>query len=128
MITDDQDQQIERLQAQALKNIYGYKMKYAEMRASADVTTLRQRIICLRQRRIELCDKFAQKAAGNYRFPNVWLPVCQGRQSERRGSEHYLEKTARTDRLNSSALFYFRRRMNGKAGRKYGERNRQYRE
>ena len=34
MLNDLQDQEIERLQAQALKNIYGYKMSYADMRLS----------------------------------------------------------------------------------------------
>ena len=32
MLTDEQDQIIERLQARALKNIYGFKDSYAEMR------------------------------------------------------------------------------------------------
>ena len=53
MLTDEQDQAIERLQARALKNIYGYKDSYAVMREKAGVSTHRAR-------RIELCDKFAQ--------------------------------------------------------------------
>ena len=48
MITDKQDQAIERLQARALKCIYGPYPSYAEMRKMAGVTTLRQR-------RIEAC-------------------------------------------------------------------------
>ena len=39
MLTDEQDQAIERLQAKALKNIYGYQDSYAEMRQKADATT-----------------------------------------------------------------------------------------
>ena len=54
MLTDEQDQIIKRLQARALKNIYRYKDSYAVMRQKAGVTTHRAR-------RIELCDKFAQK-------------------------------------------------------------------
>ena len=117
MLTDEQDQQIERLQARALKNIYGYKDSYAEMRRKAGVTTHRAR-------RIELCDKFAQKAAGNPRFE--WFPMRTGRSG--RHGEAYQELQARTDRLFNSPLYYFRRRLNGKAGKTYGERNRKYRD
>ena len=117
MLTDEQDQAIERLQARALKNIYGYKDSYALMREKAGVTTHRAR-------RIELCDKFAQKAAGNQRFD--WFPLRTGR-SGRRG-EQYHEFPARTDRLFNSPLYYYRRRLNGKQGKTYGERNRRYRE
>ena len=41
MLTGEQDQKLERLQAQALKSIFGYKMSYAEMRERAGITTLR---------------------------------------------------------------------------------------
>ena len=54
MLTDEQDQIIERLQSQALKIIYGPYLSYAEMRRRADATTLRER-------RIGICDKFAKK-------------------------------------------------------------------
>ena len=43
LLTDEQDQVVERLQSRALKNIYGFKMKYADMRERAGVTTLRAR-------------------------------------------------------------------------------------
>ena len=117
MLTDEQHQQIEHLQAKALKNIYGYKDSYAEMRRKAGVTTHRAR-------RIEMCDKFAQKDCGNPRFD--WLPELTGRLGRR--SEVYQEFQARTDRLFNSPLFYYRRRLNGKAGKTYGERNRKYRD
>ena len=122
ILTDEQDQVIERMQAQALKNIYGFKMSYAEMRERAEVTTLRAR-------RIEMCDKFAEKAAVSGRFAR-WFPLREGRMSARTAGvvEKYKEFTARTDRLNDSPLFYFRRRLNGKPGKKYGERNRKYRD
>ena len=96
-------------------------MSYADMRERAGVTTLRAR-------RIEMCDKFAEKAAKNPMFFR-WFPEKEGRMSARGGnSEKYKEFTARTDRLKNSPLFYYRRRMNGKEGRTYGERNRKYRE
>ena len=117
MLTDEQDQIIERLQAQALKNIYGYGVPYARMRELAEVTTHRAR-------RIAMADKFAMKAAVNPRFMR-WFPPRVGR---RGGGEVYHEYTARTNRLHNSPLFYFRRRLNGKEGKRYGERNRKYRD
>ena len=52
MITDEQDKKIERMQANALKNIYGFGIPYGKMREMANITTHRAR-------RIDLCDKFA---------------------------------------------------------------------
>ena len=120
MITDEQDQVLERLQSQALKIIYGPYMKYSDMRTKAGVTTLRQR-------RIEAVDKFAGKCLTNDRFKH-WFPLRrQGRAGNRTG-ERYQEEFARCDRLKNTPLFYMRRRLNGKPGRSYGERNRQYRD
>ena len=102
MLTDEQDQIVEKLQARVLKNIYGYQESYAEMRRKAEVTTHRVR-------RIELCDKFAQKVVGNPHFD--WFPERQGR-SGRQG-DAYQEFQARTDWLYNSPLYYFRRRLNG---------------
>ena len=117
MMNDEQDQAVERLQARALKNIYGFKDSYAEMRKKAGVSTHRAR-------RVELCDKFAQKAVGNPRFE--WFPERTGRSG--RHGETYVELQARTDRLFNSPLFFFRRRLNGKQGKTYGQRNREYRD
>ena len=118
LITDEQDQVIERLQSKALKCIYGPKIPYARMREMAGVTTLRQR-------RIDACDKFATTCLKSPRFQK-WFPVRQGRSG--RNGEKFQEEFARCDRLKNSPIFYFRRRMNGKEGRTYGERNRKYRD
>ena len=77
-----------------------------------------------KSRRIELCDKFAAKAAANPRFES-WFPLRRGR-SGRRGEEFH-EYPARTDILFNSPLFYYQRRLNGKPGKMYGERNHKYR-
>ena len=118
MLNDEQDQMVERMQAQALKCIYGYKDSYKVMREKAGVTTHRAR-------RIALCDKFAEKAAASQRFGG-WFPLRTARSG--RHGEQYKELSARTDRLFNSPLFYFRRRLNGKQGKVYGEKNRKYRE
>ena len=109
MLTDEQDQIAERLQAKALKNIYGYKDSYKTMREKAGITTHRAR-------RVALCDNFATKAAANPRFG--WFPLRQGRSG--RHGETYQEFPARTDRLFNSPLYYFRHRLNGKPGRLTG--------
>ena len=61
LLTDEQDQELERLQATALRFIHGYDTPYSLMREKAQVTTLRQR-------RVEAADKFAQKCLGHSRF------------------------------------------------------------
>ena len=121
MMTDEHDERVERMQAQALKSIFGWKIPYAELRKRADVSTLWQR-------RVELCDKFAAKCAESQRF-GQWFPLRGGaRRSGRTAPEKYQEFFARCDRLKNSPLHYMRRRLNGKAGKQYGEQNRKYRD
>ena len=119
MLTDQQDEQIERLQATALRYIYGFGPSYASLREMADIQTLRSR-------RIDLCDKFAHKAASNPRFAS-WFPAHKPARASRQ-SVAYKEEFARCDRLKNSPLFYMRRRLNGKEGKAYGRRNCQYRD
>ena len=68
VMTDEQDQRIERLQSAALRCIYGYTTSYARMRELAGVTTLRDR-------RISACDKFANKCAGSVSYTHLTLPT-----------------------------------------------------
>ena len=88
------------------------------MRDEAGITTHRAR-------RIELCDKFAEKASGSPRF-GEWFPLRTGRSG--RHGDLFQELNARTDCLFNSPLFYYCRRLNGKPGKTYGQRNRKYRE
>ena len=123
-LPDDLDEELDRLQNQALKIIFGSSHGGRTLRKLAGVTSLRDRTV-------EHCDKFAQKCAKSARFQH-WFPVKTTRRSARaRGNsepEKYIEKFARCDRLRSSPLFFFRRRLNGKAGKRYGERYREFRE
>ena len=80
MLTDEQDQQIEWLQSRAMKNIYGPGVPYAQMRALAEVTTLRQR-------RIDASDKFASKCLTSGRFAR-WFPLRSGRTNKRSGEKY----------------------------------------
>lgn len=123
MMTDRQDEEVERLQSQALKFIYGKDCPYKKMRELAAVETLRSR-------RVAACDKFASKCASSGRFAH-WFPLkVQSRRSTRGANEKekYQELFARCDRLYNSPLYYMRRRMNGKPGKRYGERNKHYRD
>ena len=63
-------------------------------------------IITLRVRRIELCDKFAEKAAWSGHFSARFLQQ-EGRISERNERRDiFREFKAETDRLKNSPLFY----------------------
>ena len=73
MLNDRQDKEIEKLQATALRYIYGYGIAYAKMRANSNLDTLRQR-------RINACDKFAASCLSSDRFRG-WFPIndhCDG--------------------------------------------------
>ena len=118
MVNDIQDQQLEGAQIGALRAIFGYGKSARKLKAEAGLQTLRER-------RIEQTDKFARKAAADPRFCH-WFPKNTRRTG--RNSEEYLEKFAKCDRLLNSPLYYMRRRLNGKEGRVYGQRNKQYRE
>ena len=119
MLTDRQDEELERLQATALRYIYGYGLSYAKMREDSGLPTLRQR-------KIDACDKFAEKCIGSERF-KIWFPESKPTRRRSRHTLPYQELHARCDRLRNSPLYYIRRRMNGKAGKTYGRRNEEYR-
>ena len=121
-LTDDQDERLDRLQNAAMKCVFGPFKSARKMRRLAG-------ILSLRERRIHLCDKFVKKALSNPRFQH-WFPQKLGRRTSTRAgkqSEVFLEEKARCKRLFDSPLFYFRRRLNGKAGKTYGKRNEEYR-
>ena len=118
MLTDLQDQLLERTQVGALRSIFGYSRTATELRQEAQLETLRER-------RIRLTDNFAKKCLQSDRF-KAWFPRNENRRG-RQGDE-YKEFFAKTDRLKNSPLYYMRRRLNGKEGKTYGERNRKYRE
>ena len=121
MMTDDLDEELDRLQNHALKIIFGPGKGWRTLRALAGVTTLRER-------RVAHCDKFANKCVGSERYGG-WFPLKQNRRSMRSANcEKYMEKFARCERLRDSPLFFFRRRLNGKIGKEYGARYREYRE
>ena len=77
MLTDSQDEALERLQTHALKCIFGLGISGRKMRDMAGLETLRER-------RIAQCDRFAAKYANGDRFSD-WFPLNHDRRSARRG-------------------------------------------
>ena len=123
LMTDKMDYELDRAQNKALRCIYGPRIGGKRLREMAGVTTLRER-------RIKHCDTFAGKCASSERYSS-WFPRRQAARSTRRqasGKEPYLESFARCERLQASPLHYFRRRLNGKIGKEYGKRYKEYRE
>ena len=119
LLTDEQDQALERAQVGALRVIFDYKSSGRELREKAQLQTLRNR-------RVSHCDKFALKAANSDRFGHWFAKNPTDR--NQRVRETYTEHYARCDRLKNSPLFFMRRRLNGKEGLKYWERNREFRD
>ena len=118
-LTDEQDEELDRLQASALKCIFGPRISARKLCELADIMTLRRR-------REELCMKFANKCVVNPRMKHLF-PLKTRRTSGRLKGDKYLETKVRCDRLKNSPVFYFRRILNGKPGRSYGKRYEEYR-
>ena len=118
MLTNQQDQVLERTQIGALRSIFGYSFTANQLRQDSGVETLRDR-------RIRLTDKFARGCLKSERFKK-WFPENDNRRG--RQADKYKEFFAKCDRLKNSPLFYMRRRLNGKEGKTYGEQSRTRRE
>ena len=97
---------IERMQAKALKAIYGYEPSYRELMEKAGLETLRAR----RDAR-ELT--FALKCTTSARFKH-WFPKYEGTGTTR-SPDLYLEEFARCCRYYNSPIFSMRRRLNKEA-------------
>ena len=102
-LTLSQSITLERLQAKALKAIYGYDPSYRELMEKASLTTLRAR----REAR-ELA--FANKCLTSDRFSR-WFPRRQEVRNTRL-TDQFVEEFARCNRYYNSPLFSMRRRLN----------------
>ena len=94
---------LERLQAKALKAIYGYEPSYSQLIEKSGLTTLRAR----REHREMV---FARKCAVSERFGH-WFPE-RTVVRENRDTLRFEEKFARTHRCYNSPLYNMRRRLN----------------
>ena len=107
-LTATQSDQLERLQSQALKCIYGYEYSY---RALLEISGLKS----LRDRREMRCNKFALKTVNNPDYAH-WFPLAEN-QRALRPRPPYREFPARTVRLANSPLYDLRKRLNRLTGR-----------
>jgi hypothetical protein len=103
MATAEQKSDIEKLQSQSLKIIYGFDKSYRECLELSGLPTMEER-------RTNAIAKFAEKtAAGLY---SHWFPHNEVDGRTRR-SLKYKECYARCDRLKNTPIFYMRRILNG---------------
>ena len=105
-LTLTQASALERLQARALKCIYGYQYSYRSLLQMTGLQTLQER-------RDARCDKFAAKCLTNPRYM-PWFPR-QTAARNTRSQTPFREDFARTKRLYNSPIFHMRRRLNGRA-------------
>ena len=104
-LTLSQASALERLQAQALKAIFGYVHSYRSLLQMSGLTTLQQR-------RDERCKKFARKCLNSPHF-KVRFPLNPVTRSTR-NPLRYKEQRARTKRLFNSPIYHMRRMLDGK--------------
>ena len=105
LLTAEQSKELERLQATALKIIWGFKHSYAQLLEMSGTDPLHER-------RLKLIDKFLVKTVQNDRFRNEWFKTKTFCHHNLRRERFYEEKYAKTERLYSSPLYSMRRRLN----------------
>lgn len=88
-LTDEQSKELEKLQSNALKCIYGPGISARKIREAAGITTLSRR-------REEIADKFALRFSSHPLFLK-WFPLQNTRSSGRDQAQPFLETTARCE-------------------------------
>ena len=104
-LTQSQANVLKRLQAQALKTIYGYEHSY---RALLELTGLET----MQARRNRRSDKFVEKCLASPKYRD-WFPLNEAPIRGVRQRKQYQEHFARTKRLYNSPIYAMRRRLNG---------------
>ena len=104
MLTQGDDEMLERLQGRVLKTIFGYHTSYREALEKSGLQSLKER------RNLSL-KKFTEKTVANPRFDD-WFPTHRPYAYEIRQKKSYEEFHANTDRLFKSPLYAMRRHLN----------------
>ena len=104
MLTDEINNEIERLQRDVLKCIYGFKVPYRIAIEKSGLTTLEER-------RKTLALNFALAAEKNPRYKH-WFPIHPEYNHNIREKAKYLENFANFDRTRNSPVFAMRRMLN----------------
>ena len=105
-LTLSQATALERLQAQALKSIFGYEHSYRSLLQRTGLETLQVR-------RDNRCKKFAKKMLANDRFRH-WFPLSSIARPTRNRLP-YQGSYARTKRLYNPPVYHMQRLLYGKA-------------
>ena len=104
-LTQEQSAEIERVQADAMRIIFGKFVSYG--------TVIEHEMIEEhRVRREKAVAKFATKALRNEKFSGTWFPTNCPTEYRLRRQEKYQVKHARTERYKKSPLQYMRRLLN----------------
>ena len=93
------------MQRQVIKLAFGWQVPYSEICKRYGITTLKQR-------RIDIIDRFVAKAVNNERFRDTWFPLREQGGPEVRDKRIFRETCARTSRYYNSPLAYMRWRAN----------------
>lgn len=105
LLTQEQANELERLQLRALKVVYGPTVSYREGLIHSGIKTLSDR----RRERVE---KFALKNSQNWRVKEKWFPPAPHTIHDTRHKKKYLEEKSKTKRLYNSPIFTLRRTLN----------------
>ena len=101
MLTREQASSLEKLQADALRIIFGRKRSYRSI-----LEELEGVVEDLGSRRQAMVDRFILKTADNEQFKEKWFPKKQMTDQNLRKHLFYEEKFARTNRLYNAPIFY----------------------
>ena len=105
LLTETQKAGLERLQAVALKVIFGWTVSYATALEGSNTETLEER-------RNGLVKRFADKCVVSDRF-SQWFKKNRNIPYGTRNREKYYLKTGRTTRYQKNPIYYMTRYLNG---------------
>jgi hypothetical protein len=103
MLTAELSNELEKLQTQCLKIIYGFDKSRSRVMECSGLQTLEER-------RKQASVRFAKKCAENSTYAD-WFPKNPAERAVRKRRE-YREDYARCDRLKNSPIYYMRRLLN----------------
>ena len=104
MLSIEMSNELERIQRQACKIIYGWDTDYDMLQENGTVESLKKR-------RERMVLNFARKTVQKERFKE-WFPQKNYGELDLRRELLYEEKFARTERLKRSPVYYMRRELN----------------
>ena len=105
LLTAEQSESLEGLQARAMKVVFGETVSYRTVIEAGKIGTLKAR-------RKELVKKLAIKTAKNERFSDKWFPRNPNITHNLRRREKYLIPKFRTERAKNSPIIAMRRILN----------------